>query len=486
MAHEFFDTDTEWTWSDLRQAAERQGPSDAARKLERQLSIEDAQFVLRQLARIDPLERIHELSTYHRWQEELGGSFHGMLPEQLVDAELPVPGDLPQALNTASQLAEVRAANEAALREINPSYALSFTGQAFPELDPVPHPDGWAMTLDVSGLRALLNFLQRDNPTFARAREIAAMEPFQEMMTHRRDLGYIPEPLIDTDGLATFIQHAAGDDPLDRIWMWLNTQNFFDLADIAQHRDDYERLIEQLESHAPAIEAHILGTIAPHAPEFMKGSEFRDRVSFTVGWGIAGWATARTAGINIEHFKDDYGKLLTTLAHESVHRWHLWIGRPDGRRATSFEDLTEFPFEHERDRSFYAILSYIMLEGTATHVAPSHAPEDRRASIEQGAELLVECHRAVYEDADSAKADGLTNEGLRSNGPFYWLGEALARAIVEADGPTEIGETLRRGAPGFVRRGLETTNAPWSSMLDDAIGARLRLLEREMRRHDGA
>ena len=475
------------SWADLLDWAQANDCRDDAETLQEKLTLDDARDLLRQLVRLDPPERVRELSTYHRWQEELGGGFHGMLPEQLVDAELTVPDHLPGALSAASQLVEIRAANEAALGEINPSYTLSFTGEAFPALDPAPHPDGWAMTFDLSGLRALLNFLQRDNPTFARAREIAAMEPFQEMMTHRRNLGYIPEPLVDTDGLAAFIQHAASDDPLDRIWAWLSTQNFFDLADLAQHRDDYERLIDEIESHASTIEAHILGTIAPYASDSMRASEFRDRISFTVGWGIAGWATATSAGVNIEPFKDDYERLLTTLAHESVHRWQLWIGRPDGARASSFEDLTEFPFADERDRSFYTILSYIMLEGTATHIAPSHAPEDRRASIDRGTELLGECHRAIYEAGDSDQADELANEGLRSNGPFYWLGEALTRAIVEADGPATIGEMLERGAPAFVRRALSwASDAGWRSSLIDVTVDRLRLLENEMERHDGA
>ena len=475
------------SWADLLDWASSNGWLDDVYSLQEKLPLDDARYLLRQLARIEPPDRIHQLTAYQRWQEELGGGFHGMLPAQLADAELPVPHDVPNCLRTAHLLADVRAANEAALRQVNPNYAMAFRGKAFPLLEPKPHPEQWKLTLDLAGLRALLEALADDALTPARAREIASMVPFQEMLTHRRNLGYLPEPLIDTDGLATFIRHAASDDPLDRIWAWLSTQNLFDLADIARHRDDYERLIAQLASHAPAIEAHILGTIAPHAPESMKGSEFRDRVSFAVGWGIAGWATARTAGINIEHFKDDYGKLLTTLAHESVHRWQLWIGRPDGRRATSFEDLTEFPFADERDRSFYAILSYIMLEGTATFIAPSHAPEDRRASVERGVELLVECHRAVYEAGDSDRADELVNEGLRSNGPFYWLGEALARAIAEADGPTTIGEMLQRGAPSFVRRGLATApDAVWRTRLDGAIGERLRLLAREMERHDGA
>jgi len=474
------------SWVDLLDWAQANDCRDHAEILQGKLKIEDAQFLLRQLARIEPPERIHELTTYQRWQEELGGSFHGMLPEQLVDAELLVPRDLPSCLRVAHQLADVRAANDAALREINPSYAIAFRGEPFPSLDSAPSPERWAMALDVSGLRALLTFLAKEEPSENGARTIASMHPFQEMMTHRRNLGYIPEPLIDTDGLAAFIQHVASDDPLDRIWAWLNSQNFFDLADIVQHRGEYERLIGELESRAAEIEGHILGTIVPYAPESMRSDAFRDRISFTVGWGIAGWATANTAGINIEQFKDDYERLLTTLTHESVHRWQLRIGHPDGQQACSFEDLTAFPFEDERDRSFYTALSYVMLEGTATYIAPSHAPPDRQASVEQGAELLVQCHRAIYENDDLGKAADLVNEGLRSNGPFYWLGEALTRAIVETYGSQTVGETLRRGGPCFVNRGLEAaSDTHWARLLSDETRDRIHLLEAELTPHDG-
>ena len=469
------------SWVDLCNWADASGCRAAARALTDRLTLEDARFLLRQLARVDPPERVQELTTYQRWQDNLGGSFHGMLPDQLVDAQLPVPDELPGALRAIARFAEVRAGNDAALAAINPDYATAFTGQRFPTLGSKPYPDAWAMTIDVSGLRALLDLLGQGRPSPDDTRQVAELEPFQAMMAHRRNLGYVPEPLVDTDGFAAFIQHAGSDDPLDRIWAWLSSQNFFDLADLAQHRDDYERLSDEIASHACAIEAHILGTIAPYATDSMRASEFRDRISFAVGWGIAGWAAATSAGVNVEQFKDDYERLLTTLAHESVHRWQLWIGRPDGTRADSFEHLTELPFADERDRSFYAILSYIMLEGTATHIAPSHAPEDRRASIQRGTEVLGECHRAIYEAGDSDKADALVNEGLRSNGPFYWLGEALTRAIVAADGPQAVGRTIRRGAPSFLRRGLEAaSDTRWAKRLGDALGDPVRSLERRM------
>jgi hypothetical protein len=189
----------------------------------------------------------------------------------------------------------------------------------------------------------------------------------------------------------------------------------------------------------------------------MRQEPFRDRVSFTIGWGIAGWATQATAGINLEHYKDDYERLLQTLTHETFHRFQLRVcpANPTVRgKARLFEDLTRFPFPDERDRKFYKVISYIFLEGTATFVAPSHPPEDLEASRRRGIELLRECFAAIYEHGDLGKADELVNEGLKSNGPFYWLGAHMAERLVTEYGSEGLGCSLEEGSPGFFAKYL--------------------------------
>ncbi|MFQ6118196.1 MAG: DUF5700 domain-containing putative Zn-dependent protease, partial [Candidatus Bipolaricaulia bacterium] len=306
-----------------------------------------------------------------------------------------------------------------------------------------------------SAIRGVLELFRKDEVTLEEAAAVAALPAFREMIQHRRDLGYLPEPLVTEEGLARLLRHAASRAPLEMIWKWLSSQNLFDLADVFMHRAEYEVLVETLEAHAEEIAVHILGTIAQYATEEMRKEPFHDRVSFTVGWGIAGWATKATGGINLEHYKEDYDRLLITLTHETFHRFQLRVCLADptvGERARSFEDLTRFPFPDERDRKFYEIISYIFLEGAATFVAPSHPPTDLEASIRQGAELLRECFEAIYHKRDLERAEELLNEGLKSNGPFYWGGAHMAEKIVGKYGNAGLGQSLQEGSPGFFLR----------------------------------
>jgi len=272
------------------------------------------------------------------------------------------------------------------------------------------------------------------------------------MIRHRRDLGYVPEPLIDEEGLARCLVGAASSDPLDRIWARLHPGNFFDLADLAMHRTAYRRLIQELRDRAGDVGALVLDPVERHAPV---GTVFRDRLSLAVGWGIAGWATTATGGINIEHFKDCYEELLRTLRHETFHRFQLRVcPRDPAADPASFEGITSGGGDASNDQALYRGLAYVMLEGSATFIAGDRDP----AWADDVAPGIGILQRIAAEEEDKT-VDALLNEGLRSNGPFYGLGAVLSARIVDAGGPRALGESLREGAPAFALRAIAAPGA---------------------------
>lgn len=93
-----------------------------------------------------------------------------------------------------------------------------------------------------------------------------------------------------------------------------------------------------------------------------------------------------------------------------------------------------------------------MLEGSATHVAPAHPPDDLEASVRWGVELLERCFTALYEQGDRETAEELITEGLTSNGPFYWLGAHMAEALIRREGDATLGCVLQEGSPSFFVR----------------------------------
>ncbi|MFQ5793637.1 MAG: DUF5700 domain-containing putative Zn-dependent protease [Candidatus Bipolaricaulia bacterium] len=437
-------------------AAQAGGLDDLA-QLQKLVSIEDARFLFNQLVELrDPTE-IERLKDYGKLQNEWGGSFYGMLPEPLTEGEIPVPADFPSLTQVAALLSRVRAENHEALKQVNPAYPIGFKGQFFPSMTLKNRPERWDLELDLSGIRAVLRLFRQERISREDAAAVAALAPYTEMIKHRENLGYLPKPWLTQDGLTNLLYHAASRAPLDMIWKWLTSQNFFDFADIALHQQDYEILVNELDAHAEEIKNQILGTIAQYAPDEMRQAAFQDRVSFTVGWGISGWATATTGGINIEHFKDDYDRLLTTLTHETFHRFQLQVCPTDPTRegkVRSFEDLTHFSFDDEADRKFYEVISYILLEGTATYLAPAHPPVDLEKSVNRGAQMLQECFEAIYQHKDPERAEELLSQGLKSNGPVYWFGAHMAEKIVERYGDAGLGESLLEGSPGFFVRYL--------------------------------
>jgi len=411
---------------------------------------------------VTPPEHVCELRELESRQTEVGAGFLGMLPDQISD-DLPIPTDVATTLALAQRLAEIRETNLDAVKKAMPQYPLAFTGQAFGVAPSSPVPPNWTLAIDVDGLRAVLDAFDTGDLHRDAALSIANMPAFTEMMRHRRELGYVPEPLIDADGLAWCLMHAASDDPIDALWKWLHPHNLFDLSDLYTHRREYRRLIDQLVAKDVLAEV-ILSRLAPYTPPNVR---FEDRFAFAVGWGIRGWATQTWGGLNIEHIKDDIPHLLDTLVHETYHQLQARVGLPHpGIDEIGFDRITAYPFEQAADVRLYRALAYIMLEGSATYVAAATGaaeldPDRWTSDVAPGIDL-IERVRALPPDAEDGALDGLLNEGLRSNGPFYGFGARLSADLVASASPQALGEALTGGAPAFVLRGMSSAEMPSS------------------------
>lgn len=434
----------------INQALAESNLADRWRSLTQVLGHE-APRLLKLVCSVLPPNRISSLAGLEAEQAVRGAGFHGMLPDQIPE-DIKVPIDLDSSLGLALQLAQIRSANHAAITETMPDYAIAFTGREF-DLEPTGAvPSGWKLSIDASGIHAALDLFASDTVDKASVIGITQMPAFNEMMRHRRELGYVPEPLIDAEGLAWCLMHAASRDPIDELWKWLNPQNLFDLSDLCTHRIQYMDLTHQLIDDG-RLSTYILGRIAPYAP---LGVAFEDRISFAVGWGIRGWATEQTGGVNIEHFKDKFQELLATLVHETFHRLQTEIALADPTvDKPGFDRITSYPFDSSGDSRLYQALCYVMLEGSATYVAGQGNSEIWREEAAACHEILREVCSIEGHQEENGKFEELLNAGLRSNGPFYGCGALLSRAIVKHGGQPKLGAALRDGAPSFFERGLE-------------------------------
>jgi hypothetical protein len=436
-------------------------------------------FLLDQLAKVRPPERLRELADFGRRQSELGGGFYGMMPDQLADPDsIPVPRDAGGQLAAAICLARQRQVNRAALVQLNPDYPVAFRGAALADfLAAIAATDAssgeYASTLeldlDVSAIDGFFAARADGEVSAAEAAALAALPSNQAMLQHRRELGYVPEPLPDTDSLAALIALAGSRDPLDRLWCWINSQNAFDYADLVQNAAGYGHLLEELDAHGDALVAAALRRIGRYTPPDL---EFSATFAMTVGWAIRGWATPQMAGLNIEQVKDDWRYLLGTMIEETYHRLQLELfPAPDGTAPARFSDLVAVATGDVRYDRLFEIVTYTVAEGAANLVRGPFAAPDLAAKAPQGAELMARFVRRVVDEGDLAGADALINEGLQGNGPLYGLGWHLAGLIAETEGERAVGEWQRRGPVAFFRHGAELAAAAGEPLLPPEVTA---------------
>jgi hypothetical protein len=375
--------------------------------------------------------------------------------------------------------------NVAALRQVNPDYPLTFSGRTLAAfLDGVTPREtterashqNLNLELDTSALDGFFEALSDGEVTADEAATLAALPSNKAMLEHRRNLGYVPEPLPDTESLAEMIVMAGSSDPLDRLWCWVNPQNAFGYADLVQNADDYSRFLADLDMHRRELIDAVLAQIADYCPDDL---EFESRFAFTVGWAIRGWTTPGMAGLNLEQVKDDWDLLFGTLVEETYHRLQLQLC-PSGSTRGRARDFAELVAVDTGDAGYdrlYEIVTYTVLEGSANFVRGRFAASDLEANAPAGAELLARFVDEVIAKGELENADALINEGLQGNGPLYGLGWQMASVIARADGTKAVGEYQRQGPTKFVLRAARLADGGGQALLSPTVTAAVATLD---------
>ena len=238
------------------------------------------------------------MADFQTKQEGLGGGFYGLMPKQLADLDaIPIHRSPGGVVAAALCLTRQRATNMEHVRVMKGDFPAPFTGDAqFPPLHGSV-PASVSLEIDGSVVSDFLTALEDGRVTPQEARAIAELPANREMLEHRVDLGHVPPPLPTTGTLAEMIRMAGARDPLDRLWCWINPHNFFDYADIVQHRKAYARLLSEIETSKARMAGAVLSRIPGTPP---KAAHSMSGYVFTVEPWIRGWATANTAGINLE------------------------------------------------------------------------------------------------------------------------------------------------------------------------------------------
>jgi len=409
----------------------------------------EAKYLTELINQLDAPKNIKKLFDIQQKQAELGGGFYGLIPDPIKGLEqIPIPSTSTNFAGLVSYLLSIRDEQRRTIADMG--FPVSFSGENYVPKE-VKHYSRIKISLELSTIRHVLEFFAKENPTLNEARKIANGEIFTEMVKHRNSLGYVPGPVFTTEFLTQFLFLGAVKEPIYKIWRWLSPWNFFDFADIAYNRADYERILNELEKNRENIEMRISSKIEKYVPE---NFEFKEHFVFSVGWAIRGWATGKYGGINIEHIKDDYDFLLDTIAHETFHRIQAMLY--PGNEGKEFK-IFEKPLKDKAMDALYRAMTYVFLEGTATYIQKGGFLEENLPGVQKGVALFKELYKTVFQYKKYEKLEELLNRGLRSNGPFYVLGHYMAHVIDKKFGNRAIANCLEKGSPEFFRLFIATT-----------------------------
>lgn len=444
----------DFTWNDLISLAKNDEDKDNIERLKNILEIEEARFLLNTISSFSDAKDVKILEKYQNRQHKLGAWVEGIFPDQFVDNEITSPDSFSNKIKCILELAEQKKKNIDAIKAMG-EYNLYFINEEL-ELtnDYKDYPGNWNLEIDLSVLSQTIKFLQSENVNKKKAKEIANLKGNQEMLKHRKNLGYLPQPITDIEDLAELLIWGASNKLEDKIWKWLNPLNIFELADVYNNLDEFKELHNSIDKHREEITSNILAKISNYIKNDLK---FTETFSLTIGFAIRGWATDNRFGVNIENIKDDYNRLIATIAHELFHRLQTKICTIEGQEQ-SFSGITSGSFKDEKDNKFYEVLSYIILEGTGefiTHQFTAQKQDNLQKTANEGLDLLNETYETIYNKGELEKIDELLNKGLKSNGVFYSLGEYITRLLVKSKGESYLGEILEKGVGSFFVEGLK-------------------------------
>lgn len=172
----------------------------------------------------------------------------------------------------------------------------------------------------------------------------------------------------------------------------------------------------------------------------------------------------------IEYYKDDYVRMFNMLVHETFHAAQSAV-----RAASTGPTRT---LTSAADTALAGAAATLLNEGTANFIAPAivRTPASADSMSRVASRLLTELATMRADGWNRARATEILNAGVASGGPFYWLGAAMARTLVERDGPEAIGRALRTDGLALLRAYVDRSQGMSDGLLSPAVAEWVRAL----------
>ena len=410
---------------------------------------EDEAFLLSEIQRIQPYYAIRHLARFQQMQNSMGGGFCGCLPEQLLNAdEIPLPVDKAGVVETATYLARQREVNLAALAELG--FPSSLPSAPFDGIPPAERSPSLTVSIDTSVPTAFLDALIDGEVTMAEARVIARLPANQEMLRFICDRCVGAEPRVSEQTLAYLIWKAGSQEPLDRLWRWVNPMNDLGYAGLADEPARYRELIDDLNDHRQKLANAAVARIAPFLPY---GTEMTVRFAFIPGCLTGDWRTLTMSGSSVLRIGAGWEEVVQRISEGIFHHYLMQLG--GGSYGIDRQALLDVAgFTDDRFEITYDLVVSTVLEGSVDYVSGPSTPVDTSV-LAEGIDLVNRLVLQMQDESSVGSARVLLEQGRGPGGPLVAVGNHMARLIVEHDGPLAVTELLAEGCVGLFRRALE-------------------------------
>ncbi|MEJ2251386.1 MAG: hypothetical protein P8Y97_17255, partial [Candidatus Lokiarchaeota archaeon] len=394
-----------------------------------------------------------ELENLQEFQNSIGAGFHGFVPDTYnKDLNINPIYEFNSILENAKIL--LKRKSEIKTQFSHTDFPLEFWSEK-PTLEEESINNNIIskinVNIDYRAIEILLKILKNKSNSQELIDKMVKLDSITEMLKHRKDLGFIPEPMMDQNGLKSLLNKIAEDFPINKLWCWLNPWNFFNIADYETNFEDFEILINYLSANLEKITSFVRMKLEKFVPDTLNISE---TFAITFEWGIRGWVTDKMSGCNLEFFKDDIEGLIRTITHELYHRIQLKVFQ-DLLNIKDVDNIEDLIIKREigtkKDNKFYEALAYIFAEGTATFVSGMGGKMIELNNIKEGFNLLNSIYNKIYDEDDLEKVEELINKGMISNGPFYSVGYYMSKMVVDNFGKNGRYPELIKGVLYFFR-----------------------------------
>jgi hypothetical protein len=433
-----FNPKSEWEWSTLQEQTTNPKTINQIEELKKLLPIDDARFVILQLWNLKEPIDILKLSEVEKDQQLSGGGFYGYIPEYFQDkTNIPIPTNFDSLIECALYLAKIRNQILRIISYPNFKYQTKFLDKYIPHPAQIqPHPN-ISIVINTEAVEKVLKLYQREKVPKHFAQQTAEMPTFWEMLTNRKNLGTIPEPLPNQDDLTKFIYLAGKKEPVNQIWNWLNPWNYFGFAELSLKSDKYLEVVKKYKNNAQIFTDIISAKIGKFIPPNVN---FEGQIHFGVNWGVRSWSTKNQIGVNIVQIKDDYTTFIKIATREIFRKIQYQIylqsfGRNHQLDTLQIAEYFYQQFDNEADQQFYSILSEIFLEGSATYVAGKDQQWLVIDGIKEGRDLINGSYYAIYVKHNPNILSECSALGFGSyNSPYTAIGYHMTKVLVETYG----------------------------------------------------